>query len=182
MLIDPSLIHVDDRSVFSQREALPVIRHQDAFEIRVACELNAEHVEDLALEPVGRFEEIGKGKDWICFGESGFDPQVAVVIEGIEYGDQLKPLWFGWMVNGSEVGEVVKLLVITQPGDHGMKHVGGGFRKGLATVRLPFQDGRTVCGVEGGVEATGKIVFPSFRGHNRGRFGFLRHAETFRFA
>jgi hypothetical protein len=32
------------------------------------------------------------------------------------------------------------------------------------------------------VEMAGKAVFPSFRGHNRNRFGFMRHDETFRFA
>src|SRR6185437_10485066 len=42
-----------ERVVFSQRKCGEFARHQDAAQVRVAVEADAEHVEHLALHPIG---------------------------------------------------------------------------------------------------------------------------------
>ena len=49
----PVLILLENRIIFAQRMALPVVRHENAPEIGVAGEFDAEHIEDLALQPIG---------------------------------------------------------------------------------------------------------------------------------
>src|SRR5512144_227437 len=44
---------VTERVILAQRIALPVVRHQDAAQVRMPFEEDAEHVEDLPLAPVG---------------------------------------------------------------------------------------------------------------------------------
>ena len=48
-----SLILLEDRVILAQRVALPFLGHEDAAHIRVPGELDAEHVEYFALQPVG---------------------------------------------------------------------------------------------------------------------------------
>src|SRR6476646_4741228 len=51
------------REVAALREALVVLGHQDAPHVRMALELHAEHVPDLALLEVGRWEEVDDRRD-----------------------------------------------------------------------------------------------------------------------
>jgi len=52
VFLDPTLILLNNGVVFAQRVALPVVGHEDAPQIRMAGELDAEHVEYFALEPI----------------------------------------------------------------------------------------------------------------------------------
>src|SRR4029453_17274715 len=52
ILPDPSLVLLDQAVLFTQREALPLLREKDPAHVGMAVELDAEHVEDLALHPV----------------------------------------------------------------------------------------------------------------------------------
>src|SRR5947207_9924730 len=49
--------------VLAQRVSRPVLRHEDAAEVRVALEDDAEEVEDLALLPVGVAPQAGNRGD-----------------------------------------------------------------------------------------------------------------------
>src|ERR1041384_479911 len=53
VFLHPPVVLLDDAVVLAQRIALPFFGHQDAPHVRMAGELDAEHVEDLALQPVG---------------------------------------------------------------------------------------------------------------------------------
>src|SRR5436190_20073289 len=64
----PALVLLNQAVLFAQREALPLLGKQDTAHVGVAFELDAEHVEDLAFQPIcsgmhgrggGRFEAIG---------------------------------------------------------------------------------------------------------------------------
>ena len=61
VLLHPALVLLQNRVVLAQRVALPLVRHQDAAHVRVAGELDAEHVEHLALQPVGGQVHAGGG-------------------------------------------------------------------------------------------------------------------------
>src|ERR1039458_6361518 len=53
VLTHPTLVLLDDRVILPQGVALPILGHEDAAQVRVPRELDAEHVEHLALQPVG---------------------------------------------------------------------------------------------------------------------------------
>src|SRR5712692_5847669 len=50
----PSLVLLDQAVFLAQREALPLLGEKDSAHVWMAFELDAEHVEDLALQPVCR--------------------------------------------------------------------------------------------------------------------------------
>src|SRR5438445_7542986 len=52
VLPHPSIVLLDDAILFSQRIALPLLRQQNAAHIRMAFELDPEHVEEFPLHPV----------------------------------------------------------------------------------------------------------------------------------
>src|SRR5205807_8421335 len=52
--LDPLLVLLNDAVVFAQGMALPPVGQENAFQVRVAVELNAEHVEGFPLQPIGR--------------------------------------------------------------------------------------------------------------------------------
>src|SRR5882762_7195752 len=53
ILPDPALVLLNQAVLFAQREAFPLLGKQDSAHVGVAFELDAEHVEDLAFQPVG---------------------------------------------------------------------------------------------------------------------------------
>src|SRR5579864_8392662 len=53
ILLHPALVLLQDGIIFAQRMPLPFFRQQDAPHVGMPGELDAEHVEDFALEPVG---------------------------------------------------------------------------------------------------------------------------------
>src|ERR1039458_3001509 len=54
VLPNPALVLLNNRIILSQRVALPLFGHEDAAHVRVPGELDAEHIEHLAFQPVGR--------------------------------------------------------------------------------------------------------------------------------
>src|ERR1041385_1641357 len=52
-----------ERIILALRKSLPVLRHQNPPAIRMSGEIDAEHVEDLALEPVRRGPHAGHRRD-----------------------------------------------------------------------------------------------------------------------
>src|ERR1035441_3219816 len=54
ILLHPAHVLLQDAVILAQRVTLPVFRHQNAPQVRVAGEADAEHVEHLALQPIGR--------------------------------------------------------------------------------------------------------------------------------
>src|ERR1017187_10029186 len=53
VLLHPALVLLENSVVFAQREALPLVGQQDAPHVGVSGEFDAEHVVDLAFQPVG---------------------------------------------------------------------------------------------------------------------------------
>ena len=74
--------------VFTQRMALPVVRHQYAPEKRMPFEPNPEHIPDFALVPVCRRPDIHYAFDRRVFSfKRDFEPDVFVPAEGHEMID-----------------------------------------------------------------------------------------------
>src|SRR5262249_32257161 len=53
VLLHPTVVLLKDRNVFAQRESHPLFGQQNPTHVRMPRELDAEHVEYLALQPVG---------------------------------------------------------------------------------------------------------------------------------
>ena len=70
VLVNPGLILQFDVVVFPQRVPVPVIRQQDALQVGMAAELNAKHVKDLALHPVGRLPDRTYGRGHLAFSQT----------------------------------------------------------------------------------------------------------------
>jgi len=178
MVLDPGLIHVEDIAFFTQREALPVVRHQDPLEIRVASELDTEHIEDLTFKPVSGQVDVADSLRVKGFRKASFDAHAAIVRERVKDCDQFKARFVFRVIDGGEVAQIVEGMIVAKKCDNSVEFVRRSFGEWLTAEGLRFQDRLNKFGVE----MAGKAVFPSFRGHNRNRFGFLRHDETFRFA
>src|ERR1019366_9990257 len=52
VLLHPALVLLNNRIVLAQRIALPFLGHEDAPQVGVAGELDAEYIEHLALQPI----------------------------------------------------------------------------------------------------------------------------------
>src|SRR5580704_11324205 len=50
--LNPLVVLLQDAVILAQRMAFPTVGQQNAFQVGVAIELDAEHVEDFALQPV----------------------------------------------------------------------------------------------------------------------------------
>src|ERR1035438_6015498 len=53
VFLDPAVVLLKDTVVLAQRVALPFLRQQNPPHVRMAVELDTEHIEHLALQPVG---------------------------------------------------------------------------------------------------------------------------------
>src|SRR5262249_28650430 len=73
VLLHPAVVLLDEAVLFSEREALPLFGEKNAAHIGVAFELDAEHVEHLTLEPVGRRVNRGGGGRFGLIGDGGLD-------------------------------------------------------------------------------------------------------------
>src|SRR5437870_1671996 len=101
------LLRLDE--VLAQRMPRPVLRHEDAAEVRVALEDYAEEVEDLALLPVGVAPQPGnRGDNRIVARRVDLQGEEMAVRVGVEVVDQLDHVPLR-IVDAGEVGEAVEL-------------------------------------------------------------------------
>src|SRR6185436_11456933 len=73
-----------DREVFAQGMAVEALPHQDALQIRMAGEHDAEHVEGLALVPVRRLPYRGDGWNRTLLVGPHAEPHACVLLKRIE--------------------------------------------------------------------------------------------------
>src|SRR5215208_4531547 len=91
--------------------AFPVVRQEYAPQVRVAREDNAEHIEGLALVPVGRLPDIGHGLDArVVFVKPHLQADAMIKIRREQVIVDLKArLFFRAEVHAADVGEQVEL-------------------------------------------------------------------------
>src|SRR4051794_29325294 len=53
VFLHPAVVHLNNVVVLAQRMALPLVGHENALQTGMVGKLDAEHVEDFALQPVG---------------------------------------------------------------------------------------------------------------------------------
>src|SRR3954462_8638029 len=94
--------------------ALPAFGQQDTFQIRMPIEANAEHVEDFALQPVGRGPDIDGAWNTLAFGDHSFYANALVAVIGIKNPKNVELLFTLGIVNGSNIHTICKAFFVFQ--------------------------------------------------------------------
>src|ERR1035441_8234252 len=92
VLPNPALVLPKNRIILSQRVALPLLGHEYPLHVRVPGELDAEHIEHLAFQPVGRQVDAHGGLGLEAVGDVGLDPHPLVARETVNHVDQIEAL------------------------------------------------------------------------------------------
>src|SRR3954451_15821048 len=80
-----------ERIILALREPLPVVGHQDPAPIGMAGEVDAEHVVDLALEPVGGRPDAGARRHRVVLAGADLDPHTMAVARRVEAVHEIEP-------------------------------------------------------------------------------------------
>src|SRR5208283_3579934 len=79
VLLHPARVLLQDAVILAQRVTLPVFRHQNAPQVRMAGEADAEHIEHLALQPIRRQVHAGCGARFKSIRNLRLDTHALVV-------------------------------------------------------------------------------------------------------
>src|SRR5205085_7970703 len=74
VFLHPAVVLLENTHLLAQRVALPFLGEQNAPHVRMSGEFDAEHVEHLALQPVGREVHADGGFRLEPIGDIGLDP------------------------------------------------------------------------------------------------------------
>src|SRR5437867_13343171 len=88
----PAIVLLDDGVIFAQRESFPLFGQKDAAHIGMARELDAEHVEHLALEPVGAGVDVHRGLLLCAIRAHGLHAHTLIAREAGQAVDQSEAL------------------------------------------------------------------------------------------
>ena len=119
------------RVLLAQRVTLPMRRRENAAQVRMSLEVDAEHVVRLAFVPVGYRVDARDGRHArILLGQRRLDPQVRVVGQGnqvIKHGEagiRLAVAEFpGAFIDGGEVEQQFVALLVLETA-HDLRHMG----------------------------------------------------------
>src|ERR1035441_1444763 len=106
---NPSVVLLKNTVILAQRVPLPLLGHEDAAHIGVAFELDAEHVEDLALQPVGRQVHAHRGFQLEAFGNISLDPHALVPREAVDHVDHVEALGPFGPIHRGDVHQVIEV-------------------------------------------------------------------------
>src|SRR5215472_12088624 len=88
----PAVVLFDDGVLFAQRESFPLFWKEDAPHIGMARELDAEHVEHLAFEPVGASVDVHCGLRSFTIRDHGLYADALIAREAVYDVDQIEAL------------------------------------------------------------------------------------------
>src|SRR5690349_23081612 len=83
IVLHPAVVLLEDGILLAQRESFPLFGQKDAPHIGMAGELDAEHVEHLALEPVGPGVDGHRGLRLRAVGDHGLHAQAFIAGEAV---------------------------------------------------------------------------------------------------
>src|SRR5579864_1995992 len=92
VFLHPALVLLENTHLLAQRVALPFLGKEDAAHVGMPGEFDAEHIEHLALQPVGREMHADGGFRLEAIGDIGLDTHSLVTGEAINNVHQVEPL------------------------------------------------------------------------------------------
>src|SRR5689334_14484914 len=109
VFLHPRCILLDDVVVLAQWITLPLVRQQDARQIGVPGKNNPEHVEHLALQPVGRGPNVCNAGYFFPIARASLHAQTLVLRKRIEIEHHIKSLFALRPIHCCQIGEQVEL-------------------------------------------------------------------------
>src|ERR1035438_2013690 len=98
----------------------PVVRHQDAAQIRMVEETYAEEVEYFALVPVGAAPDAGDGIDYRIHAEAALEAQPLIAFDRVQVVDDLESRFGREAVDrGDRTDADEFLIVLEEPANAG---------------------------------------------------------------
>src|ERR1039457_3567894 len=170
VLPNPALVLLKNRIILSQRVALPLLGHEYPLHVRVPGELDAEHIEHLAFQPVGRQVDAHGGLGLEAVGDVGLDPLPLVARETVNHVDQIETLGPLGPVHRRNVHQIIEVRFELQV----LQHRDDAIRRGNDEV-LPEVGGRLLHAIaEPLLQVASQIAVPEGGHHDggRGRDGF----------
>src|SRR5437868_2391646 len=112
MLVGPLVVAIFDRILLTQGVPRPILGQQNSAQIGMAAELHSEHIEDLALHPVGADPDVRYRRALVAIRERYFYPDSPVIGNRIKEQHNLKLLTGSLRpVSGGQIGAHVELSV-----------------------------------------------------------------------
>src|SRR6266446_5256819 len=112
--LHPLVVLLQDAIVLAQGMSLPAVRKQNALEVRMSVELDAEHVEDFALQPVGRSPERNGTWQALVLGYERLHADALVARKRIEHPDHVELFLALGIMHGGDVDAVIELLPVAE--------------------------------------------------------------------
>src|ERR1051326_7209121 len=103
VFLHPSVVLLKNSVVLAQRIALPLLRQQNPFHIGMSRKLDAEHVEDFALQPIGGEVDIYRRLRLVSIGDIGLHAHALVASEAIHDVNQVESLGTLGPIDGRNV-------------------------------------------------------------------------------
>src|SRR5436305_6534354 len=105
----PLIVLLKNTVILAQRMALPFFGQQNSRHIRVPRELDAEHVEDLALEPVGGQVDFHRGLGLVAVSDMRFHSQPLVPRKAVTNVDHVETLGALGPIHRRDIYQVIEI-------------------------------------------------------------------------
>src|ERR1700691_809143 len=112
--LHPLVILLQDAVIFAQRMSLPSVGQQNTFHVRMSVKLDAEHVEDFALQPVGSRPDGNGTRQARPIHDLSLHADALVARERIKHPDDLELPFARGVVHGGNVDAVIELLFVAE--------------------------------------------------------------------
>src|ERR1700730_402728 len=110
--LHPLLVLLQDAVIFAERMAFPAVRQKNALHIRMAIELDPEHVEHFTFQPVrgGPDRNAGGNRRAICY--LSFYAQALVTGKRIEHPNEVELPFAFWIMHSGDIYAIIELLLV----------------------------------------------------------------------
>src|SRR5580698_5374983 len=109
VFLNPAIVLLEDTVILAQRVTLPFLWQEDAAHVRMACELDAEHVEHFALQPIGGEVHVDRGLGLVLLGDESFDAHALIASEAIQNVDDVEAVGALGPIDRGDVDEVIEV-------------------------------------------------------------------------
>src|ERR1700683_670883 len=143
----PLVVLLQDSVIFAQRMPLPSVGQKNALHVGMSIELDAEHVEDLAFQPVRSHPDGNGTGQALTIGNLSLHANALIPRKRIKHPDHVELLFALRIVRRGKVDAVIELLLVAQH----LKYLGNrrdAVRRVVLGEISQWLDSGTVCTLE----------------------------------
>src|SRR5208283_1409520 len=112
--LHPFVVLLKNTVVLAQGMSLPAVGQQNALHVRVSIEFDAEHIEDLALQPVGGRPDGNRTRQALAVEDLRFHANAFVARERIKNPDNVELFFTLGIMHGGDVDAIIELLFVAK--------------------------------------------------------------------